>query len=57
MAAKTEIKAFLQDFHLKMEIWDIIVRDDRGKNTQTILDLEITKDYRNRILKELVVED
>ena len=57
MASKTEIKAFLQDFHIKMEIWGIIVRDDRGKNTQTILDLEITKDYRNRILKELVIED
>lgn len=57
MATKIEIKAFLQDFQIKMDIWGIVVRDDRGKNTQTILDLEITKDYRNKILKELIGED
>lgn len=57
MLTKTEIKLFLQDFHLKMGIWGIVVRDDRGKNTQTILDLEISKDYRNKVLKDLVVED
>jgi|SRR6185312_12824496 len=57
MATKIEIKIFLQDFHIKMDIWGIIVRDDRGKNTQTILDLEITKDYRNNVLKDLEVDD
>lgn len=57
MATKDEIKAFLQDFHIKMDIWGIVVRDDRGKNTQTLLDLEITKDYRNKVLKSLVTED
>jgi hypothetical protein len=57
MIPKYEIKAFLQDFHIKMDIWGIIVRDDRGKNTQTLLDLEITKDYRNKVLKELAEED
>jgi hypothetical protein len=57
MATINEIKAFLQDFHIKMDIWGIIVRDDRGKNTQTILDLEITKAHRNKVLKELEVED
>jgi len=36
MKSKDEIKAFLQDFHIKMDIWGIIVRDDRGKNTQTL---------------------
>lgn len=57
MATKEEIKAFLQNFHIKMDIWGIVVRDDRGKNTQTLLDLEITKDYRNKVLKSLVTED
>jgi hypothetical protein len=57
MIPKHEIKAFLQNFHIKMDIWGIIVRDDRGKNTQTLLDLEITKDYRNKVLKELDAED
>ncbi len=57
MTSKDEIKAFLQDFHIKMDIWGIVVRDDRGKNTQTLFDLEITKDYRNNVLKNLIVED
>lgn len=57
MASREEIKAYLQDFHIKMEIWGIFVRDDRGKNTQTVLDLEITKDFRNKVLKSLIVED
>src|SRR5690606_39225068 len=49
--------SFLQDFHVKMDIWGIVVRDDRGKNTQTLLDLEITKDYRNNVLKSRNAED
>lgn len=57
MADKAEINAFLKDFHIKMDIWGIIVRDDRGKNTQTLLSLEITKDFRNKVLKSLIVED
>lgn len=57
MASKDEIQSFLQDFHVKMGIWGIVVRDDRGKNTQTLFDLEITKDYRNRILMALKTED
>ena len=57
MASQSEIRSFLQDFHVKMNIWGIIVRDDRGKNTQTLLNLEITKDFRNEVLRTLVVED
>jgi hypothetical protein len=57
MANQDEIKAFLQDFHIKMNIWGIVFRDDRGKNSQTLLDLEITRDQRNKVLKALVVED
>ncbi len=57
MISKTNIKAFLEDFHIKMDIWGIVVRDDRGKNTQTLFDLEITKAYRDKVLKELEVED
>ena len=57
MATKDEINTFLRDFHVKMNIWGIIFRDDRGKNTQTLLDLEINKDYRNKVLKTLTDED
>lgn len=57
MADQNEIQAFLRDFHVKMNIWGVVVRDDRGKNAQTLLDLEITRDFRNKVLKSLVVED
>ncbi len=57
MTNNDEIAAFLQDFHVKMNIWGIVFRDDRGKNTQTLLNLEISKDYRNKVLKELQVTD
>ena len=57
MANEQEIRAFLQNFHLKMQIWGIFVRDDRGKNTQTLLDLEITKDQRNKVLNSILIAD
>jgi hypothetical protein len=57
MTSKIEIEVFLKDFHAKMAIWGIVVRDDRGKNSQTLLTLEITKDYRNKVLEALVVPD
>lgn len=57
MANQDDIRTFLQDFHVKMNIWGIVFRDDRGKNAQTLLDLEITKDLRNKVIKELKVED
>jgi hypothetical protein len=57
MATLHEIQAFLSDFHTKMGIWGIVTRDDRGKNRQTLLDLELTKDARNKILKSLVTHD
>jgi hypothetical protein len=57
MATKDEILAFLRDFHYKMDYYGIWVRDDRGKNAQTLLDLEITPEYRKKVLKSIVAED
>lgn len=57
MTNSGEIQQFLNDFHLKMGIWGIVFRDDRGKNTQSLLDLEITKAERNRILTALKISD
>ncbi len=52
-----EIKAFLRDFKEKMKIWSILFRDDRGKNSQTLLDLEIRPDDRKKIIASLKAED
>ena len=57
MATLDEIQLFLSDFHAKMGIWGIIIRDDRGKNRQTLLDLEMTTAGRNTVLKSLVRHD
>lgn len=57
MATLDEIQLFLSDFHTKMGIWGIVIRDDRGKNRQTLLDLEMTTVGRNAVLKSLVKQD
>ncbi|MGI8892891.1 MAG: toxin [Bacteroidia bacterium] len=40
-----------------MKIWDVLFRDDRGKNTQTLIDLEISPGERKNILGTLEVID
>lgn len=57
MATANEIETFLQDFKVKMKVWDIIFRDDRGKNTQTLLDLEISPKDREKIITQLTAAD
>ena len=57
MVSPHEIEYFLSGFKSKIEIWGILFRDDRGKNAQALLDLEISSDYRKEALKKLEVED
>ncbi len=57
MSTELEVKAFLLDFKIKMKMWGILIRDDRGKNTQTLIDLEISRIDRNDILQALEVKD
>ena len=57
MATKEEVQKFLNQFHEKLKIYDIIFRDDRGKNTQALAELEITPNYRLEVIKTITVED
>lgn len=57
MLSKEEIESFLSEFKEKLKIWGVLFRDDRGKNAQTLADLEIRPIDREQILKELKVED
>lgn len=57
MVSAEEVQLFLQDFKVKLGIWGVVFRDDRGKNAQTLLDLEITPAYREEILKALDIID
>lgn len=56
-ASKQLISAFLRDFKEKMKIWNILFRDDRGKNAQTLLDLEIRPTERRKIIEALEIEN
>jgi hypothetical protein len=57
MTTKDQVESFLRDFKEKMKIWDILFRDERGKNTQALADLEITPIDRKNILNNLSADD
>ena len=57
MITEKEITAFLKEFKEKMKIWEILFRDDRGKNTQALVDLELRPIDRKMTLERLVVQD
>jgi len=54
---KDEVKRFISDFKTKLEIFDIIFLDKRIKNTQALLDLEITPAQRKRIVASIELKD
>ena len=57
MATKREVQLFLKQFHMKMKIYGIIYRDDRGKNQQALEELEIIPSYRKMVIENLCAED
>lgn len=57
MATREEVENFLTQYHSKLEIFQIVFRDDRGKNSQALADLEITPAYRVKVIKEIAATD
>lgn len=57
MATHEDASKFLKEFKSKMKIWDVLFRDDRGKNLQALIDLEITPAARKAVLEKLTVDD
>ena len=57
MASKQEVETYLKELKVKMDIFGILFLDDRGKNKQTLNDLEISPTKRKVILCSLKVED
>ena len=53
MSKESEVASFLTNFKEKMKIWDVLFRDDRGKNAQTLIDLELRPIERKNILERL----
>lgn len=57
MSTATEVASFLKDFKEKMKFWDLLFRDDRGKNTQALVNLELRPIERKTILEALEYKD
>jgi competence CoiA-like predicted nuclease len=57
MASKQEVQQYLKELKVKMEIFGILFLDDRGKNQQTLHDLEISPAKRKEIISSLKAED
>jgi len=57
MVKSKEVEHFLKEFKQKMKIWDVLFRDERGKNAQALADLELRASDRKKVLEDLKVED
>lgn len=57
MITESVVASFLTDFKEKMKIWDVLFRDGRGKNVQTLIDLELRPIERKTILEALETKD
>ena len=57
IATIAEIEKFLNEFKQKVEIFDIIFYDDRGKNIDTLATLDIIPNQRKEIIKKITVTD
>ena len=57
MATKHEVEQFLKEFKIKMGIFQIVFEDERGKNAQTFMELELSVVKRKEIITNLTLED
>ena len=57
MATKEQVEAFLKRLKEKIKVFDIIFRDDRGKNLQTLATLEINTTIRKQVIMYIEPED
>jgi len=52
-----EVKAFLDQFNIKAEVFGIVFRDDRPKNRKALVQLDLTQLQREVIVKSLLPQD
>ena len=57
MVTIDDVKTFLEQFNIKTQVYGIRFRDDRGKNRESLLKLDITPLQRELIVKNLVPRD
>lgn len=57
MITKEEVQKFLDQFNIKAQVFGIRFRDDRGKNRETLMLLDISPMQRELIVKSLLPQD
>lgn len=57
MATINDVENFLKNFKTKAKIFDVFFRDARQKNTQALLDLELTPIKRREIVDSIIAKD
>ena len=57
IATLAEIRKFLNDFHQKVEVFDIIILNDREKNARTQAALDLSPNAQRDVIKEIQVTD
>ena len=50
MITKEQVEDFLKKLKEKIKVFDIVFRDDRGKNLQTLAALDIAPTYRKQVI-------
>jgi len=53
MTTLEDVGLYLSELRVKLDIWGLIFRSDRGKNTQTLLDLELSVNDVKEIIRNL----
>jgi hypothetical protein len=57
MTRAGDVQVFLNEFHQKLQIWQILFRDDRKKNFNALLNLDISSAKRKQIITALETID
>jgi len=57
MSTEKVVSDFLKEFKQKMTIWEVLFRDERGKNAKALVDLELRPNDRKSILENLQTID
>ena len=57
MVTIEQVKAFLEQFNIKAQVYGIYFRNDREKNREALMQLDITPIQREMIVKSLQVQD
>lgn len=55
--SRDDVEEFLKKLKFKLNFWGVLFRDERNKNSQALLDLNITSAYRIEVIKNLQVID